>query len=57
MLREKNLSKRSVFIDFWTWIFGNAYKNYSFLTFEGYFKVREYQNRTQHEKIPPGSYP
>ena len=25
------------------------------MTFERYFKVREYQNRTQHEKIPPGS--
>ena len=28
-----------------------------FFPFERYFKVQEYQNRTQHEKIPPGSYP
>ena len=27
------------------------------LTFERYFKVREYQNRMQHGKIPLGSYP
>ena len=27
-----------------------------FLIFGWYFEAREHQNRTQHEKIPPGSY-
>ena len=35
--------------------FGNRVFCY-FLTFEWYFEAREHQNRTQHEKIPPGSY-
>ena len=36
---------------FMKWIFP------CFFTFEVYFKVQAYQNRTQHERIPPGSYP
>ena len=36
--------------------FMNSFFHY-FLSFERYFKVRKYQNRAQHEKIPPGSHP
>ena len=41
----QNLKKNDVFI--------NSFFLY-FLIFERYFKVREYQNRTQHEKNTPG---